>query len=84
MKRFIIAVFVILFTFTGVNFSYSGSIVNNPVENSGSLYATGSAQTSYTYEDNYIYVRVFIDGHWWTYVYDQDGSFIVAIPDEDE
>lgn len=77
MKRFIVVFFVFLFALTGISFSsldITGS--SAPVKS--------AAETSYTLEEEFIYVRVLIDGHWWTYVYASDGSFIVAIPDDDE
>jgi hypothetical protein len=85
MKRFIIAVFIFLFSLTGISISSTASFVNVPAQNAeGSVNASGLQRTSYFYEEEYIYVRVLIDGRWWTYVYALDGSFIVAIPDEDE
>lgn len=79
MKRFIVVFFVFLFALAGVSFS---NAENNTTPTNAAIKTT-LEQSSYTY-DNFIYVRVLIDGHWWTYVYTSDGSFIVAIPDEED
>jgi len=33
---------------------------------------------------SYTYVRVFVDGKWWIYVYDEDGRLIDVYPDTNE
>ncbi|NOS85623.1 MAG: hypothetical protein HOP31_10820 [Ignavibacteria bacterium] len=85
MNRIIISFFIIIFALV---FSVELTAAKSTDKTTGSSSAqfTGElnkTRTSFTEEDPYIYVRVLIDGHWWTYVY-LDGSFIVAIPDEDE
>jgi uncharacterized membrane protein len=85
MNRLIISFFIFIFTLA---FSVDFIAAKTTDKTSGSNYSAKAGtvnklQASYTEEDPYTYVRVFIDGHWWTYIY-LDGSFIVAIPDEDE
>jgi hypothetical protein len=86
MRRLIVISFIaisaLLFTFSvnaGDKLPYC--------ENSRTVFQKGNVKLppriSRTTEDNYIYVRVLINGRWWTYIYTSDGSFVVAIPDED-
>ncbi len=84
MNKFIISLFIFIFSFAlsaELTAANSTGISSGASQNSAELSKTG---TSFTEEEPYIYVRVLIEGRWWTYVYTQDGSFIVAIPDEDE
>lgn len=84
MNKFIISLFIFIFSFAlsaELTAANSTGISSGTSQNSVELGKTG---TSFTEEEPYIYVRVLIEGRWWTYVYTQDGSFIVAIPDEDE
>ena len=34
--------------------------------------------------DCYVYVRVYENGHWYTYVYDCDGNFLEVIMDDED
>jgi hypothetical protein len=88
MKSFILGALIFIVSIfigdTVLTADSKGNINNNncfSAVNESSLYNVNTSNVS---ENPYIYVRVLIEGHWWTFIYDLDGSFIVAIPDEDE
>ena len=85
MNKFIVSLFVFIFTlaFSAV-LTAANSTVNSACSSAQFAEELSKTGTSFTEEEPYIYVRVLIEGRWWTYVYAMDGSFIVAIPDEDE
>lgn len=84
MNRIIISLFIFILSLA---FSAELTAAKSTAGTAGTAQSAGElskTRTSFTEEDPYIYVRVLIEGRWWTYVYALDGSFIVAIPDEDE
>lgn len=71
IKFFLIA----LITFLVLTFS-SGSFSVSPND-------VQAATTSVSSVEDYTYERVFINGVWWIYVYNEGGELIAVYPDDD-
>lgn len=87
MKSFIIAAFILFVSIFIGDTALTAETKN--INSNNCFYANTASSVSHVNTSNvleppYVYIRVMIEGHWWTLVYELDGSFVVAIPDEDE